>query len=268
MVRKLVLVMAILSISAIAFAQAPTPAQAPSQPLATAVVVQTAFEKADQMWLERDGTAKSAREGLKMMEDYLAQHPDDFEALWRASRFCFWICDRTEDSNIKKEFGMKGYQYGEKIMAKWPTKVEGYYYYTINLGEYGKGISIPKAIAIGLNKKFQKTGEKAIAIDKAYEQCGPLRAMGKFYYSLPWPLYSGEKSIKYLDEAVKVCPNKIRSYHYLAETLIKEKRYPEAREVIKKGLAVDKPIPTDPWEDKFYRDELKKLLESIKNKGK
>lgn len=233
---------------------------------ASGAIAQNVYEKADQRWLERDATANGAREGIKMLEEHLASNPDDFEALWRVSRFCFWVCDRTEDSATKKEFGMKGYQYAEKIIAKWPTAVEGYYYYTINLGEYGKGISIPKAISIGLNKKFEKNGEMAVKIDKRYEQCGPLRAMGKFYYSLPWPLYSDEKSIKYLEDAVQLCPNKVRSHYYLAKTYIKEKQYDKARQIINMGLAVDDPVPTDPWEDRFYRQELKKLLEQIKGK--
>lgn len=235
------------------------------------VFAQSIYDKADQLWLERDGTAKSAREGLKMLEEHLANNPDDFEALWRAARFCFWVCDRADEESeagraIKREFGQKGYQYAEKIIAKWPNMVEGYYYYTINLGEYGKGIGKLKAIKMGLAKKFEQNGEKAVAIDKRYEQCGPLRAMGRFYFSAPWPVHNAEKSIKYLKDAIQLCPNKVRSHAYLAETLIDEKRYEEARQIINQGLSVSDPVPTDPWEDGFYRQEMRKMLEQIKGK--
>ncbi len=229
---------------------------------------QDVFEKADKLWVDRDGSTQKARQGLKLMEDYLAQHPDDFEALWRAARFCFWICDRSHDKAVKNEFSQKGMSFAKKLIEKWSDRVEGYYFYTINLGEYGKSIGILTAIRKGLTKDYIKHGEKAVKLDKTYEQCGPLRALGRFYYKVKWPYRDLDKSERYLVEAIELCPNKIRSYSYLADTLYAKKEYDRAKEIIDKGLAVSDPIPTDPWEDRFYRGELKKLLEEIEAKAK
>jgi len=236
--------------------------------LSAVVLVQDVFEKADALWVERGGTGEKAKEGLKLLDDYLANNPDDFEALWRAARFCFWVCDRTDDKEVKKEYSQKGMAYAQKLIDKWPNKVEGYYFYTINLGEYGKGIGVLTAMRQKLTKNYVKNGDKAVELDKRYEQCGPLRAMGRFYFKVKWPYRDLDKSVEYLTEAVQLCPNKLRSYSYLADTLYDRKQYDEAKEVIDKGLAVSEPIPTDPWEDKFYRGELRKLLKEIEAKGK
>ena len=76
---------------------------------------------------------------------------------------------------MKKEFGQKGYQWAEKMIALKPEGVAGHYLYTINLGNYGEGISILKALGIGLDKLYRQHGDKAVALDPNFE------AVGRYY---------------------------------------------------------------------------------------
>jgi tetratricopeptide (TPR) repeat protein len=218
--------------------------------------------KAKALYDQRDGTGKSAREMLAVLDPYLNAHPDDYNALMLASAAAFWIGDRSTDEKVKMEFGLKGYTLGEKMIALKPEQVAGHYFYTINLGNYGEGISIIKALSMGLDKNYRRHGEKALVLDPGFEGGGADRALGRFYFKLPWPKYSAEKSIAHLRHAIQLAPRKTRTYSYLADTLFKEKRYDEAEKTIRDGLAAEA-YPWDTWEAGFYKGEMKKLLPQI-----
>lgn len=218
--------------------------------------------KAKALYEKRDGSARNARQMLTLVEPYLKDNPDDYSANLLAAMACFWISDRTEDEKVKKEYGLKGVGYAEKTMALKPDNSAGFYYYTINMGEYGKGISIPTALFKGLDKKFRAQATKAIELDPTFEGGGAYRALGRFYHKLPWPKYSAEKSEQNLLKAIEIAPQKVRSYFYLAETFIQEKEYDKADKVIDDGLATQ-PYDWDAWEDGFYRGELERLKKKI-----
>ncbi len=225
--------------------------------------IQNIISKADLLYNKKDLQAKGAKESLSLLEKALNSYPDNFEILWRLARACFWICDRTENEDVKKEYGKKGYQYAEKAIKLNPNRVEGYYYYAICLGEYGKGISIIKAVWMGLDKDFKNKILKAIELDKNYEHAGPVRALGRFYFKLPWPKYSAKKSIKYLKEAIELAPRKARSYYYLAETYVEEKMWKDAYQTLNKIFSI-KPYQDDITEYQFYKEKASQLLEKVR----
>ena len=222
--------------------------------------------KAKALYEGRDGTDKACREMLGILEPYLQAHADDYNALMLASAAAFWIGDRDpgdkEKSPVKKEFGEKGYKWAEKMIALKPEGVAGHYFYTINLGNYGEGISILKALGIGLDKLYRQHGDKAVALDPNFEGGGGDRALGRFYYKLPWPKYNAEKSIAHLRASMALAPRKVRTYSYLADTLIKEKKWDEAAKVIQDGLAQE-PYPFDKGEAAFYKNALNKAMAAV-----
>ena len=225
--------------------------------------------KAKALYEGRDGTGKACREMLGILEPYLQARPDDYDALMLASAAAFWIADRDpgdkEKSPVKKEFGEKGYKWAEKMIALKPEGVAGHYFYTINLGNYGEGISILKALSVGLDKLYRQHGEKARALDPTFEAGGADRALGRFYFKLPWPKYDADKSGAHLRASIALGPRKLRGYSYLADTLIKEKKYDEAAKVIQDGLA-QTPYPFDQGEAAFYKDALKKSMAVVESK--
>lgn len=225
------------------------------------------LNQADAEYAARNGTGLMAKKSLDYCEQALKLDGQSFEALWRAARACFWVCDRTEDQVIKKEFGDKGKEYGKQALTLEPNRVEGHYFFAITLGEYGKAISIPRAVMMGLDGNFKDHCLRAIELDKSYEHGGPLRALGVLYYNLPWPKYSAKKAEKYLMEALEVAPAKIRTSFYLAELYAEEKEYERAIAQLESLLQID-PLPDDVYENGYYKEKARSWLIQLHEKVK
>jgi len=221
-------------------------------------------ENLDELWKTRTGNTAPMIEALDVAEAAYANGAD-FEIAWRAARACFWICDRTEARATDAKYGTLGYEWAQKAIDLKPGRVEGHYYYTLCIGEYGKGISIPKAMAKGVGPKFEKAGKKALAISGKFDHGGIYRAWGRYYHKLPWPLYSFKKSEKYLLDGLKLFPKGPRSAFYLAELYVKEKKYDKAREVLNNLQAMEG-YPNLQWETKWYKKQASTLMKKIEGK--
>jgi len=81
-----------------------------------------------------------------------------------------------------------------------PEKIEGHYYYGLSAGTYSDGISILKALKEGLKKSTEKAFETAYAMDKMYEDGGPMLCLGRFWHQLPFPFKNKKRAEKYLAE--------------------------------------------------------------------
>jgi tetratricopeptide (TPR) repeat protein len=221
-------------------------------------------QKLDELWKTRTGNTAPMIEALALAETAYAKGAN-FEIAWRAARACFWICDRTEAGATDVKYGALGYEWAQKAIDLKPGRVEGHYYYTLCIGEYGKGISIPKALTKGVGPKFEKSGKKALAINGKFDHGGIYRAWGRYYYQIPWPMYSFKKSEKYFLDGLKLFPKGPRGAYYLAELYVKEKKYDKAREVLN-NLQTMEGYPDLQWETKYYKKQASALMKKIEGK--
>ena len=222
------------------------------------------IEKIDWLWTKRSGDTKAAQEAVRLAEEAYGLKPG-YEAAWRAARACFWIADRSEDRDVDQKWGKRGYEWGEKAIKAKPSAPEGYYYYAISLAEYGKGISIVSALAKGLGGDFEKNIGKAIQMKPGLEHAGPNRALGRYYYAIPWPKYDSKKSEENLKKSLALAPNFGRTYYYLAQLYAKEKQYDKAREILQKLQTISNPTDSV-WENNYYKSVGKDLLNELKDK--
>jgi tetratricopeptide (TPR) repeat protein len=117
--------------------------------------------------------------------------PSDYAANWMAARACRKYGDEmvsaeTADwKNLAKAAARDGMKYGE-IATKLNAKgIEGWYWYGLNVGTYSDCVSIISALTEGLKGKTQKSFETAYAIDKMYDNGGPMLSLGRFWQVLP-----------------------------------------------------------------------------------
>ncbi|KPJ58465.1 MAG: hypothetical protein AMJ42_03225 [Deltaproteobacteria bacterium DG_8] len=199
------------------------------------------MREGDSLWEERRDVEK-ARASIDSYKKVLEIDKDNYEAYWKISRSYFYLGDLLpeikEMRNQHKEIGIEGMRYAERAIELNPQGIEGHYYYTLSLAQYSIGISIIKALAKGLGSKYEKHIGKALEINKNYDNAGPLRAIGRYWYRLPWPKRDIKKSISYLEEAVTSAPNNIRGRVYLAESYLKDGKKELAREQIQKALEI------------------------------
>lgn len=197
------------------------------------------LREGDLLWQARAEEGK-ALASIAAYKRALEIDGNSYEACWKIARSHFFIGDRLPETDAMKErhreMGEQGMPYGKKALAINPGGIEGHYYYALCIAEYSIGISIVKALAKGLGPEYEKHVGKAIEIDRQYDGAGPLRAMGRYWYKLPWPKRDLKKSILYLKEAAEAAPFSIRGRVYLAESYLKEDEKKLARAELRKAL--------------------------------
>jgi len=208
------LIMLVLFVSCIVLAFSPSQAQQAAELL----------REGDLLWQARaeEGNALSSIDAYQRV---LAIDDDNYEACWKIARTYFFLGDALPETDEMRdrhrEMGERGMPYAKKALGMNPGGIEGHYYYALCIAEYSIGISIVKALAKGLGPEYEKHVGKALEIDRLYDGAGPLRAMGRYWYKLPWPKRDIKKSVQYLKEAVEAASFSMRGRVYLAESYLK-----------------------------------------------
>jgi hypothetical protein len=193
----------------------------------------------------------------EMFVKALEANPSSYEAAWKAARSYRQYANESKKRNTPdwkatcKEYGKLGMKFGEKAIALNPNGVEGNTWYGFSVGNYADSVSVLTALKEGLKNKTQSSVEKAYSVNKMYYDGGPIKALGRFWFVLPWPLQDKKLSLQYLREFQKLFPNDPEGQVYLAEFLMKTDGKDEAKQLLQKVSACG---------DKYYEGEAKRLL--------
>ena len=223
------LIMLVLFVSGILFTISPAQAQQAPE----------LMREGDLLWQARaeEGKALSSIDAYKRV---LAIDDDNYDACWKIARSYFFLGDALPEADEMRdrhrEMGEQGMPYAKKALGVNPGGIEGHYYYALCIAEYSIGISIVKALAKGLGPEYEKHVGRALEIDRLYDGAGPLRAMGRYWYKLPWPKRDIKKSVQYLKEAAEAAPYSMRGRVYLAESYLKEDDKVQAQAELRRAL--------------------------------
>ncbi len=203
-----------------------------------------------------DNFLKSAQLYIQAVE----ADPTSYEAAWKAARSCREYANESKKlgangwEDLCKEYGKLGMKYGEMAIALDANRIDGYFWYGCSVGNYSDGVSILTALKEGLKDKTQSSFEKSYELDKLYEDGGPIKALGRFWFVLPWPLQKKDKALTYLKEFNQLYPDDTEGQIYLSEVLIKKKAKDEAKGLLEKAAADD---------DKYYAEWAARLLTEL-----
>ncbi len=239
-------------------APAPAPSAAPSAapgaapaaqaPAPAAPVALTPVQRWDELWRRRDDPA--AAKALQAMADEAAKG-DDYNLLWRAARWYFWLADGSrKDEDEMVRLAKIGWAMGDRAKAKDPKGLAGLYWTSVCIGTYSEGVGIFKALTQGLEGKFRDPILEVKAadpnhLDKDVDYVGPEMSLGRYWFSLPWPKRSLKKSKAELAVAVAAAPQNLRAKLYDAETLLSDDDVKGANALLdaieKGGISYDPP---------------------------
>jgi len=205
-------------------------------------------------------------QSIDLCEKALKADPNNFEISWRLARACRWSGELAKRQALKDfedictKVGKKGMAAGDKAIQLKPDQPHGYFWYGSCVGTYKDGVGILYAIKEGLKDKTQSNFEKSYALDKMYEEAGPILALGRFWSVLPWPLKDNDKALEYLREYQKTefFNQKDDGPVYLSECLIDEggdEYEAEAKKLCEKVIKNS--------DNKWFKDWAKRLLEDI-----
>ena len=258
---------AVLVCPFLALAQAPSSHDAAQQAAAPAAggggSVSALLAEADRLYAKRDDPAALAE--LKASLAHAEQvAPKDYEVLWRQARLNFWLADDPKlKSEEKSKLGKIAWDYGDRASAATPSRVEGWHYAAAGVGNYALGIGVLTALRQGIEGKFRERISKAEAIDPKFENGGIQTAWGRFWYELPWPKYSAERSQKALEAALKMNPDNVRAWVYLADLHAKENKPTQALEDLQHALATP-PGRYDAPEERRYQAVARQRMADLK----
>ncbi len=161
----------------------------------------------------READARYDAGGLDNLKNALALYekarqaaPAHYETLWKSARAHRDYGNRAKQKSLPdweeicKDQGKIAMQLAEQAIALAPESVEGHYYYGLGVGTYADGVSILTALSEGLKGKTQESFEKAYALDKHYNQAGPVLSLGRFWTVLPWPMHDRKQALQYFRE--------------------------------------------------------------------
>jgi len=195
-----------------------------------------------------------------MFSKALEANPNSYEAAWRASKAYRFYADESKKKNVAnwkticKDYGKLAMKYGEKAISLNPNAVEGHAWYGFSVGSYSDGVSVFTALKEGLKDKTQSNLEKAYQINKMFQDGAPIKALGRFWYVLPWPLQDKKLSSRYLREFQKVFPDDTEGQIFLAELLMNTGAKDEAAALLKKASTSS---------DKYFADWANRLLKDL-----
>jgi cytochrome c-type biogenesis protein CcmH/NrfG len=141
--------------------------------------------------------------------------------------------------------------------------VEGWNFAAAGVGNYALGIGVLTALRQGIEGKFKDRLSKAESIDPKFENGAIQTAWGRFWYELPWPKYSAERSQKALDAALKLNPDNVRAHVYLADLHAKEDKPAQALADLQRAVA-NPPGRYDPPEERRWQAEARRKMTELK----
>jgi len=190
----------------------------------------------------------------------LSADPSSYEAAWKASRSYREYANACKENEVEgwkdicKEYGKLGMNFGDKAIELNAEGIEGYFWYGCSVGNYSDGVSILTALKEGLKDKTQSSFEKSYELNKMYDDGGPIKALGRFWFVLPWPLQKKDTSLGYLREYNQLFPNDAEGQVFLAEVLLKTDGEDEAKALLQKASASD---------EQYFANWAKRLLSDI-----
>ena len=209
---------ALCFITTTAFAEEPT---SPSGASGTRSADTTDLAAIDAAWAQRD-VEPHTKELADRIAKAVAEDGKNYDVLWRASRYSWWLADGTKDKTQKRDFAKQGRDYATAAIALKPDGIEGNYYLSANIGAYSLAVGVFRALTEGLEGKFRAGLDYVVKTKPEYHRHGASLALGRYYFSLPWPKRNYKKSIDELTKVLNASPDNLRARLYRAETLLAE----------------------------------------------
>lgn len=201
-----------------------------------------AIDALDQGWSER-GDPVAVDRAVAVATPVFSAHPSSYEIAWRLARLYWRQGDLATVKAQRRERYATARHYAESASRLDPSRVEGHCYYALTTGDYGGTLSLVGAALEGIASTFEQEMQRAYAIDRDFDHGNPMLALGRYYFSLPWPMRDLSRSRRYLEEVTKRHPDVLLGHLYLAETNHALRNDAAAREEL--GYVLSHDVSTD-----------------------
>jgi tetratricopeptide (TPR) repeat protein len=178
----------------------------------------------------RCGPVEAVALSLAAAEAVLARQPDHPMANLHAARAAVWLLefDSSLDDPARRELAGRGVGYAETALGAVGERVDTVFLSGALLGLQLEVSRVPGPVKL---RKVCDAFERAVALDPAYDEGAPLRALGTLLVKAPsWPAGPGdvEQGIELLSRAAWEYPGHPANHFFLGEALLADGRHHEA----------------------------------------
>jgi tetratricopeptide (TPR) repeat protein len=155
---------------------------------------------------------------------------DDFDAQWQAARAFSYLAENEPSAEMRADAARRGVTLARRATEIEPNRVEGHYWYAINVGLLGDA---DRNFGISAVNEMDAALKKAIELDENYDFAGPWRVLGLLQLRSPGPpvgVGSRRRALKSLQRAVELAPNYDENHLNLAEALAEDGKFDAAEE--------------------------------------
>jgi tetratricopeptide (TPR) repeat protein len=222
---------------------------------------ETPISRADRLFAARDNI-ESLKQALAIVEAISAKEQSNYDALWRAAKFKYYMADREQDKTKKGKTLDFAIQAAKKAVMIDGNRVEGHFWFAANAGEYADMKGAFQSLS--LVKTIRKEFEAALALDPMFENGASYLALGQIDLSLPRLLGGNEKrGIERLEQGLKSAPSNAEMKIALADAYDKKNKRDEARKLLESVLSAGDPART-PNELEELRNKTRERLDKMK----
>lgn len=225
--------------------------------LVNAQDAQILLQQAEAVYMKRSASMQNAYAAIKLYELAATADPGLDVPHYQIARAYYFI-GRFSPQAQREALYLKGVEAAKKALAANPNSAGGHYWYSACMARAIEDKSIITKSKYVNDIKGHMLA--AIKSDPRFYHGGPARALGMVSFKSPFG--NNSDAIQLLRESLKHDSDYSLTLVNLAEVLIKEKQYEEARQLCHKVLAL-KPEPGFARELKGDQQLAQRLLNSI-----
>lgn len=174
------------------------------------------IKRADALYDVRSDT-ENVRASVSLLQE--AECEDNYEALWRLGRALFFLGQEAQDSEETRRYHARAVSFCRRAVRVEPERVEGHFWLGVNLALLARIENPFKALPHALHA--QRSLKRAIRLDAAYHDAGPLRVLARLQHKLPRLLGGGtERARANFERAIQLAPANTVTRLYFAEMLL------------------------------------------------
>ena len=191
---------------------------------------------------------------------------NDFNAQVLAAQSLAFVAENDSQTDKRRDAAKRGIVAARRARELKPDRVEGHYWYAINVGFLA---DVDRAYGLDAVAEMEPALKRAGEIDERYDYAGPLRVLGVLLLRTPQPpvsIGSPRKGLRLLQRAVERFPDYPENYLYLGEALREAGRDDEAKAAWRKVLEL--PAPADRQVEVVqWKRDARKFLDGNANTG-
>jgi tetratricopeptide (TPR) repeat protein len=205
-------------------------------------------KRADALYAARQDI-RNIRSSVEMLQAATG-HESDYELAWRLGRALFFLGQEAGDKTQAHAFHTRAVKICERASYDEPRRVEGHFWLGVNLALLAALEKPLKALRHALAARSAL--RRAIALDPAHHDAGPLRVLARLEAKLPTLFGGGQARARAnFEKAVALSPANTVTRLYFAELLLETGDTKSARRQLEALLNA----PFDPaWAFETERD--------------